>query len=141
MIIYTGGRVQGKTELVLKKYSDINKRFSGKDYFSLCGFLRGDTGSGRIFIDDMHLIIRSMMESCCELGDYDELLDELIGLLTDEKIRDRIIITGCEIGSGVVPMDRFEERWRELNGRCMIRLAEIAEEVYLVNCGLEQRIK
>ena len=46
-----------------------------------------------------------------------------------------------EIGNGIVPMDAFEREYRERTGRILIRLAEQAEEVVRVICGIGQRIK
>ena len=46
-----------------------------------------------------------------------------------------------EIGCGVVPLTPAERRWREQTGRCLVRLAEEAEEVHRVCCGLGMRLK
>ena len=46
-----------------------------------------------------------------------------------------------DISAGVVPMDPEVRRWREENGKFGRYLAENAEAVYRVFCGLEQRIR
>lgn len=46
-----------------------------------------------------------------------------------------------EVGCGVVPIDREERAWRELVGRICCELAERAEAVYRVQCGLGARLK
>lgn len=51
------------------------------------------------------------------------------------------IIISDEIGNGVVPMDTFERKYREETGRLLIKLAEEAEEVERILCGIGQRIK
>lgn len=46
-----------------------------------------------------------------------------------------------EVGCGVTPLDREDRIWRERVGRTCCRLAERAEAVYRVSCGLGARIK
>lgn len=51
------------------------------------------------------------------------------------------IIIGDEIGNGIVPIDAFERKYRETYGRILSNIAERAEEVDRVLCGLSQKIK
>lgn len=51
------------------------------------------------------------------------------------------IVISDEIGSGIVPIDGFEREYRERTGRILVRLAEQADEVVRVVCGIGQRIK
>jgi adenosyl cobinamide kinase/adenosyl cobinamide phosphate guanylyltransferase len=46
-----------------------------------------------------------------------------------------------EVGCGVTPLAREDRVWREKVGRTCCRLAERAEAVYRVHCGLGVRIK
>ena len=46
-----------------------------------------------------------------------------------------------EVGCGVTPLDRREREWRELVGRICCELAERAQAVYRVRCGLGERLK
>ena len=50
-------------------------------------------------------------------------------------------IISDEIGNGIVPMDAFEREYRERTGRILVDLANKAEEVERVICGLGQKIK
>lgn len=52
-----------------------------------------------------------------------------------------IILVLQETGCGVVPVDPEERRFREENGRICTELAEAADEVYRVCCGIAVRIK
>lgn len=52
-----------------------------------------------------------------------------------------VILICDEIGNGIVPMDAFERTYREQTGRILIRLAQKADEVVRVLCGIGQRIK
>jgi len=45
------------------------------------------------------------------------------------------------VGCGVVPVDKREREYREYTGRLMTELAEDADEVVQVLCGLGRRIK
>ena len=51
------------------------------------------------------------------------------------------VIICDEVGCGVTPLDREDRAWREKVGRICCRLAEQAEAVYRVQCGLEVRLK
>lgn len=51
------------------------------------------------------------------------------------------VIVADEIGCGIVPMLREERAWREAVGRAMGVLAQAAENVTRVSCGIGVRIK
>ena len=53
---------------------------------------------------------------------------------------DMICITD-EVGKGLVPADRGERLFREKVGRIQISLAEKADEVIHVTCGIGRKIK
>ena len=46
-----------------------------------------------------------------------------------------------EVGCGVTPLDRNERVWREAVGRLCCELADRAEAVYRVHCGVGVRLK
>ena len=52
-----------------------------------------------------------------------------------------VILICDEIGNGIVPVDAFERTYREQTGRILIRLAQKADEVVRVLCGIGQRIQ
>ncbi len=54
---------------------------------------------------------------------------------------DKAVVICDEVGSGVVPTDREERLWREACGRLCISLAERAQRVVRVQCGLPQVLK
>ena len=58
------------------------------------------------------------------------------------KVNLHYVSSVCEeIGLGIVPADREERLWRDVTGRLCCLLAEEAEEVYRLWCGLPQRLK
>ena len=69
------------------------------------------------------------------------------GECPEEKIKEYLeahpqcIIISDEIGGGLVPMDAFEREYRERTGRILVELANGAEEVERVICGIGQKIK
>ena len=64
-----------------------------------------------------------------------QVLDRLLPLTRDAFVISR------EIGSGVVPLDAAERRWREVHGAVLQGLAARAERVSRIFCGLEERLK
>ena len=58
-----------------------------------------------------------------------------------ENNRNLQLLISDEIGYGLVPIDDFEREYREFHGRVMTELAEKADCVERVVCGIPQRIK
>ena len=57
-----------------------------------------------------------------------------------EQFDDCIVISD-EVGNGIVPVDPMEREYRERLGRILIQLADRAEGVERVLCGIGQTIK
>jgi adenosylcobinamide kinase/adenosylcobinamide-phosphate guanylyltransferase len=51
------------------------------------------------------------------------------------------IIISDEIGNGIVPMEHEEREYRELTGRLLCELANKADRVERIVCGIGERIK
>ncbi len=66
----------------------------------------------------------------------DKELSELASRLLEKRV-----VTISETGSGVVPVDAYERLFREQAGKLSLMLAEGAEKVYRVVCGLPQILK
>ena len=58
-----------------------------------------------------------------------------------ENNRSLQLLISDEIGYGLVPIDDFEREYREFHGRVMTELAEQADCVERIVCGIPQRIK
>lgn len=58
-----------------------------------------------------------------------------------EDVRSRDVVTCCEVGMGVVPVDPSERSWRELVGRTCSSLAVDADRVVRMVCGIPLTIK
>ncbi|MBO6017446.1 MAG: bifunctional adenosylcobinamide kinase/adenosylcobinamide-phosphate guanylyltransferase [Oscillospiraceae bacterium] len=61
-------------------------------------------------------------------------------LLADELAVRKVVIA-TEVGCGIVPIDPAEQRWREEAGRLSCLLAERADTVIRVCCGIPQLLK
>ena len=61
----------------------------------------------------------------------------------DEAIKSHknLVIISDEIGNGIVPMEEKIRFVREQTGRVLCKIAEQAEEVVRVTCGIPQKIK
>ena len=57
------------------------------------------------------------------------------------SFRQDAVIICDEIGCGIVPLSREERLFREVVGRICCRLAEQADSVEVVRCGIARRIK
>ena len=120
MHLITGGFAQGKLEYAKKKYGIADSSVA-------------DASSASV----------SEMEAArlvCNLQDYIRLHHEGTNCELPVFRRDAIIICD-EVGCGLIPLSREEREFREAAGRACCRLAEEAETVELVRCGIARRIK
>lgn len=81
---------------------------------------------------DFHAYIRRQLKEgkdVCGLGQ--ELFEK----------NPQIVVVSDEVGYGIVPMKAEERAWREACGRVCTVLAQKADEVVRVCCGIGRRIK
>lgn len=123
MIVVFGGAYQGKTDyaketLGAKTVSDVSEK--GRPDFAK------DAVTG----------IEGFVLRCVEEGiDPTEYFRQ-----HRDEWKDKILIV-TDISQGVVPVDKTVRAAREANGRLMIYLAEEADQVHRVFCGIGKRIK
>ena len=94
--------------------------------------LKEAPGEKALIVNHLHSWIRE----CLLRGGHPE--EEVLAFA--ERHPDCIWISD-EIGNGIVPVDAFEREYRERTGRIQVMLAERAEEVVRVICGIGQKIK
>lgn len=124
MRIITGGAFQGKRAFAEKLYPGVEWTDGGRcalDEIRTCRAVYG-----------FHEFVKRWLEQ-------GKNWEELASLMLEEN-RDLILICD-EIGCGLVPVDAFEREYRESTGRIMNALAEQAERVDRVVCGIGRRIK
>lgn len=129
MILVTGGAFQGKLEFAknLLNMSDEERPVIVEGEL----LQEKDAGEADI-IAHFHLYIRRLLE---EGRDVREAVGKL--LLQNPNL----ILEVTELGCGIVPVDAFDRNYRETVGRICCELAEEAEAVYRVHCGIGIRIK
>ena len=122
--IIIGGAFQGKTEYATKIYPEL-----GLTDGINCSL---DKIRNCVAINKFHSFTRRWLLE----GRTKEAL-----LTTLEKNENLQLLISDEIGYGLVPVDDFEREYREFHGRVMTELAEQADCVERVVCGIPQRIK
>lgn len=132
MKLVIGGRAQGKLNYVLQHMTDENYQiYDG--VFPDEGELFNLTKKNEwLIVNHFHKWVNK------ELKDNRNPEEELEAFL---KKGVRFVIISDEIGNGIVPVDAFEREYRERTGRMLIKLAEQADEVVRVLCGIGQTIK
>ena len=83
-------------------------------------------------VNDLHLWVKQLLQE-------GKPAEEIV--LQYYKEHPDCIFICDEIGNGIVPMDKQERDYRERVGRLLIRLAEEAETVERIICGMGQKIK
>ena len=124
MELIIGGAFQGKSDYAQKQHPEI------------CWREGRDLGADEIFtasgVLNLHEFIRKEMQAGQDLEGFGE---ELI------RRNPNLILTSCEIGYGVVPVDAFDRAYREKTGRICTVLASYSRKVTRVICGIGTVIK
>lgn len=125
MIFVIGGAFQGKTEFVMEQF-----HISGQD------FMEGESCElDKIYnakvINHFECLIKRLMQAEEESN---QVIDKLIN-----KNKNCIVIS-TEIGSGLVPIDKFERDYRENVGRMCCKIAKNSSSIFRVQCGIATKI-
>lgn len=122
MILITGGAFQGKREFAKTRFglSENDIIDGGKCSISELANAR--------YICNYELAVKRMI---AEKNDP---------LKFTEKLDCEIVIMN-EIGCGIIPLEKSEREWREITGRAGCILADRAETVIRVCCGIPAIIK
>ncbi|MCI9317365.1 MAG: adenosylcobinamide kinase [Oscillospiraceae bacterium] len=114
MVLIVGGMAQGKLAFARRE-------------LGVASWSEGALGAEDC-VHGLHRVIRAMPEPRPAIAAW--LAEHPAGVLICD-----------EVGCGVTPLDRADRDWRELVGRVCCELAEQAEAVYRVRCGLGVRLK
>lgn len=123
MKLIIGGYAQGKLQYVMERYQ-------ANDWNVAEACL--PESEEKVVIDHFHLWVRAMLKQ--EREPEQVIMDYL-------RTHKECILISDEIGNGLVPVDAFEREYRERTGRILVSIAEQAEEVIRVICGVGQKIK
>lgn len=113
MILIIGGSSQGKTA-----YAEQMKAES-PDY--------------EIW-DDFHVLVREMLAMGNDEG-------EVMTMLYERMQGDNLIIVSDEIGNGIVPLEKEDRAYRDFMGQLLCDIAEEAEHVIRMVCGIPSVLK
>lgn len=126
MRLVIGGACQGKLKLVQRRYgfSETATAEGGRD------------GLEQLYVSpvihNFQLCVRKWMKE----GEQPfVLLEQLL------RSNPEVVIICDEVGSGLVPVDRFERDYRETVGRICCELVDRAETVERVFCGIPVLLK
>lgn len=143
MILYTGGRYQGKLEAAINRLDtsydcvlDFSK-INCKDEFDKITLLCN--GNIEIFynLESLVRLLVNNMEFLVETK-ANTVKDYVISLV--ERLNPKIVIIS-EVGAGVIPIDKKENEFREITGEISVELARRSQCVIRMVCGIEQIIK
>lgn len=106
-------------------------------------------GSGVVLIDCITLLVNNVIRENYREGDMldEDLIEakvtaeitELINCMRNSQAR--FIIVSNEVGLGIVPENKLGRFYRDVLGRANQLLAEYADEVYLMVCGIPIPLK
>lgn len=122
MIFIIGGRFSGKSNYVHKIYNVSEKTVIDGEKAEL----------DKLKIYNVIFNIDILIKKHIHIEGLDKLI--LNNLRAD-------IITGNEIGCGVVPLDCNDRQWRDITGRIYCSLANKSDTVIRIIAGLPQTIK
>lgn len=91
-----------------------------------------------MIIDCLTLWLSNLM---CADADIGEAVDDFIAALSPREGDARVFIVSNEVGMGIVPDNELARRFRDAAGRLNQRVAEVADEVFLVTAGIPVKIK
>ncbi len=129
MILYVGGKYQGKLDIALK---DLN--LDSSDVFDFKTNNLNEAISKRVWYGiDEYIRKLAYEEIECE-----KIVEEIVDILSTSNPQ-AIVIN--EVGAGVIPIEKKENTFREAVGRVTVLMAEKSDEVYSVVCGLKIKLK
>jgi adenosylcobinamide kinase / adenosylcobinamide-phosphate guanylyltransferase len=166
IIFITGGARSGKSSFALKEASgmpgrkayvataealdeEMRKRIEGhrkqrgkewetfEEPLAIAEVIRKIRGEyGTVILDCLTLWLSNIMHANL---DIEAEIERLISTLPSHQIS--IFIVSNEVGMGIVPENEMARKFRDMAGTLNRRVAEVADEVYLVVAGITLKIK
>ncbi|MGN0482040.1 MAG: bifunctional adenosylcobinamide kinase/adenosylcobinamide-phosphate guanylyltransferase [Lachnospiraceae bacterium] len=129
MELYVGGKAQGKLAYVKQRHeSEKVVVVEGPDAPNLRTLRKEDW----VVWHGFHLWVRERMEKKQEL-------ETMLFQIVDGCLH--LSIISDEVGNGIVPLSEEEREYRETVGRLLCKLAEKADRMERIICGVGQKIK
>ena len=120
-----GGRYMGKRTYALKLYGEFANIYNLDE-------VNPESIKNPGLIINIDSGVKSLLQRDIKPSEF---------FLSRLDILSQCVITGCEIGSGVVPVDPFSRKWRDETGKLYQILAERADIVDRIFAGLALRLK
>lgn len=137
MYLIVGGMGQGKEHIAIEQFDlkpeevlDVAECKLTPE--GVTAFLAGEEGLRIRCLNHLHCLLREHGDSETDWQDWCRQL---------AKRRPELVILMDEVGSGIVPIETKERRYRELAGRVGCMLAAQAKTVTRVVCGIGVVIK
>jgi adenosylcobinamide kinase/adenosylcobinamide-phosphate guanylyltransferase len=92
-----------------------------------------------LVLDCLTLWVSNLSASGVPESEVLRLVDELLDAV--RCMRGRVVMVTNELGMGIVPVDPATRQFRNLAGQVNQLIAQEADEVHLVICGLSVRLK
>ncbi len=128
MILITGGAYQGKLDYAKEEYG-----LTDDDVFT-CEEASTAVGFDEKIVNHFERYVLALIKA-------GQVPEKAVGMqLRANRYKGRIIICD-DISQGLVPMDATERAWREGVGRTMVKIAEQADRVVRVFCGIPEVVK
>lgn len=130
MRLVIGGYAQGKLRYAIEKYGEPDL------VWDLAAKKELPDAEGRVYLNHLHLwILEKLADANFTSG---KAIDRLLSWAAQ---REDCVMICDEIGSGIVPVDPLQRRWREEVGTVCMALANHADSVERVICGLGEKLK
>ena len=124
MILITGGASQGKLKFVTEHFRP-KEIINGAD----CDLFIPKNAECVI---NYHVLIKRLMHENADTTAFTKKI------CTENQ---NALIIMNEVGSGIIPMEKSEREWREKVGKCGCIIAERADTVIRMTCGIPTVIK
>ncbi|MEW6603017.1 MAG: bifunctional adenosylcobinamide kinase/adenosylcobinamide-phosphate guanylyltransferase, partial [Nitrospirota bacterium] len=92
-----------------------------------------------VLLQSQMVVDRQMLEGT--IREFTDMLQELNSGALRPGPESRCFIVSNEVGLGIVPENKLARQFRDLAGALNQKVAEIADEVYLVTAGIPIKIK
>ena len=136
MILITGGKYQGK----LRRALEIG-RYSEDDYFDFGKINSTEYVNSGINYANKKIWynIQEYIRVLAYQGTEPSQIENMIKKIVEKHAPEILIIS--EVGSGVIPLSKEDNDFRDATGRLSCYFADNADEVYRVLCGMKIQLK
>ena len=135
MDLVIGGFAQGKLEYVLKT---VGETFQEPPFVfdETCPELpEKELSAPAVIIDHLHLILQRFPDQ----GAAEQWIRHVIERCEEEG--SKLVFICDEVGNGVIPVEAGQRQFREMTGRILCKLAQEADHVTRIFCGIPQLLK